>query len=45
MAREGNKFAIKGWAPFTPYTEQAPLPQGIRKGPVLQNSPGLPTTQ
>lgn len=23
VAREGDKFAIKGWAPFTPYTEQA----------------------
>jgi glyoxylase-like metal-dependent hydrolase (beta-lactamase superfamily II) len=23
VAREGDKFAIKGWAPFAPYTEQA----------------------
>ncbi|WP_425542419.1 MBL fold metallo-hydrolase [Actinoallomurus spadix] len=22
VAREGDRFAIKGWAPFTPYTEQ-----------------------
>jgi glyoxylase-like metal-dependent hydrolase (beta-lactamase superfamily II) len=22
VARQGDKFAIKGWAPFTPYTEQ-----------------------
>lgn len=23
VVREGDKFAIKGWAPFAPYTEQA----------------------
>lgn len=23
VAREGSKFAIRGWAPFAPYTEQA----------------------
>jgi hypothetical protein len=22
VARQGDKFAIKGWAPFAPYTEQ-----------------------
>lgn len=29
VAREGDKFAIKGWAPFAPYTEQTGV---LRKG-------------